>query len=65
MDQHQKVLWTEGMFLGPQHFQQADRYHEEQLRRAVRALRPFAWGVQALQVNAVPWSVPGFEHIVR
>lgn len=52
MDQHQKVLWTEGLFLGPQHLQQADRYHEEQLRRAVRSLRAYAWGVQALQVNA-------------
>jgi type VI secretion system protein ImpJ len=52
VDQHQKVLWTEGMFLGPQHLQQSDRYHEEQLRRAVKSLRDFSWGVQALQVNA-------------
>lgn len=40
------------MFLGPQHLQQADRYHEEQLRRAVRSLRDLSWGVSALQVNA-------------
>ena len=52
MDHFQKVLWTEGMFLGPQHLQQSDRYHEEQLRRAVRILRDFSWGLTALQVNA-------------
>jgi type VI secretion system protein ImpJ len=52
VDRHQKVLWTEGMFLGPQHLQQADRYHEEQLRRAVTGLRPLAWGLTAFQINA-------------
>lgn len=52
MDRHQKVLWTEGMFLGPQHLQQADRYHEDQLRRAVNVLRPLSWGLTALHVNA-------------
>ena len=24
-----KVIWTEGMFLRPQHFQQQDRYFEK------------------------------------
>ena len=29
MTWHNKVLWTEGMFLQPQHFQQHERYLEK------------------------------------
>jgi type VI secretion system protein ImpJ len=31
------VLWHEGMLLTPQHFQQADRWHQAQLAQTVRA----------------------------
>ena len=31
MTWHNKVMWTEGMFLQPQHFQQQDRYAARQL----------------------------------
>ena len=44
-----KVLWGEGLFLRPQHFQQQDRYHEGRLHRTVSALQPFLWGVAALE----------------
>jgi type VI secretion system protein ImpJ len=44
-----KVLWGEGLFLRPQHFQQQDRYHEGRLHRAASALHPFLWGVAALE----------------
>ncbi len=46
-----KVLWGEGLFLRPQHFQQQDQYHEHRLHEAVRALHPYAWGVNQLQVD--------------
>lgn len=46
-----KVLWGEGLFLRPQHFQQQDQYHEHRLHEAVRAVHPFAWGVSQLQVD--------------
>lgn len=46
-----KILWGEGLFLRPQHFQQQDRYHEQRLHQSVQALHPYAWGVNQLQVD--------------
>jgi type VI secretion system protein ImpJ len=46
-----KVLWGEGLFLRPQHFQQQDLYHEHRLHESHRALHPYAWGVGRLHVD--------------
>lgn len=46
-----KILWGEGLFLRPQHFQQQDRYHEQRLLQSVQALHPYAWGVNQLQID--------------
>jgi type VI secretion system protein ImpJ len=46
-----KVLWGEGMFLRPQHFQQQVQYHEHRLHESIKALHPYAWGVGHLQVE--------------
>jgi type VI secretion system protein ImpJ len=46
-----KVLWGEGLFLRPHHFQQQDHYHEQRLHASLRAVHPFAWGVQRLLVD--------------
>ena len=46
-----KILWGEGLFLRPQHFQQQDQYHEERLHRTAGLLHPYAWGVGTLQVD--------------
>ena len=46
-----KVLWTEGLFLQPHHFQQADRYTEALVTGLARRLRPYAWGVSALEID--------------
>jgi len=43
-----KVLWGEGLFLRPQHFQQQDQYHEARLNRTVQAMHPYLWGVRHL-----------------
>ncbi|MFM2067382.1 MAG: type secretion system baseplate subunit TssK [Pseudomonadota bacterium] len=51
MTWHNKVMWTEGMFLQPQHFQQQDRYLARQLDGRFSATRPWAWGLTALQVD--------------
>ncbi|NGZ97952.1 MAG: type VI secretion system baseplate subunit TssK [Nitrospira sp. WS110] len=40
-----KIIWHEGMFLTPHHFQQWDHYYEQILHERVRAVRPFGWGV--------------------
>ena len=44
-----KVLWSEGLALGPHQLQQQDRYHEARLQRLARALHPHPWGVNALR----------------
>jgi len=46
-----KVLWGEGLFLRPHHFQQQDQYHEQRLHASLGAVHPFAWGVQHLDVD--------------
>ncbi|MEX0337402.1 MAG: type VI secretion system baseplate subunit TssK [Arenibacterium sp.] len=46
-----KVLWTEGLFLQPHHFQQADRYTEALVAGLARRVRPYAWGVSALEID--------------
>ena len=51
MEYAQKVLWSEGMFLTPHHFQQADRYLENLITRRLSAVRPLGWGVCRLQIN--------------
>jgi type VI secretion system protein ImpJ len=46
-----KLLWGEGLFLRPQHFQRQDAYHEGRLADVARALHPYAWGLRQLQVD--------------
>ncbi|MDR3435264.1 type VI secretion system baseplate subunit TssK [Telmatospirillum sp.] len=46
-----RVVWTEGMFLRVQHFQQADRHVEQLLRARTEHLAPFAWGLSELTIN--------------
>ncbi len=40
-----RVVWTEGMFLRVQHFQQADRWTEALVHDAVRDIQPHRWGI--------------------
>lgn len=51
MTWHNKVLWSEGMFLQPQHFQQQDRFAARQLEGRIAAGQAWAWGFAALQVD--------------
>jgi type VI secretion system protein ImpJ len=46
-----KLLWSEGLFLRPQHFQQQDRYHEARLNQTASALHPYSWGVRRLAID--------------
>ena len=44
MSAHNKVVWSEGLFLQPQHFQQQDRYLERYVEARCQALIPHSWG---------------------
>ena len=46
-----KVLWGEGLFLRPQHFQRQDAYHEWRLHETSKALHPYAWGVRKVNID--------------
>jgi type VI secretion system protein ImpJ len=47
-----KVVWSEGMFLRPQHFQQQERYIESYAQRCVASSSGFFWGFSALEIDA-------------
>lgn len=49
--QQLKVIWQEGMLLRPQHFQQSDRYHAQQLQTRTRRLGEPAWGFFELNLD--------------
>src|SRR5690606_34003320 len=46
-----KVVWSEGMFLRPQHFQQQDRYVDDLVRCATNDLVLHGWGFRSLRLN--------------
>lgn len=46
-----KIVWHEGMLLRPQHFQQQDRYHEQQLVLRVQGLLADTWGFDSLEID--------------
>lgn len=51
MNSAPKVLWGEGLFLRPQHFQRQDAYHEVRLHQIASAINPYAWGVRSLDID--------------
>ena len=52
MSWYSKVLWSEGLFLRPQHLQQQDRHHEWWVEARARSLGSHFWGFLALELDA-------------
>lgn len=46
-----KVIWSEGLFLRPHHFQQHDRYLEHLLDARCANLKAFGWGMSELTID--------------
>lgn len=46
-----KVLWSEGLCVGPQQLQQLDLYHEMRLQRIAAAINCNLWGIQRMEWN--------------
>jgi len=46
-----KVVWSEGMFLNPQHFQQQERYIENFVNGKCSAFGAYGWGVHEFTVD--------------
>lgn len=51
MSWESKVLWTEGLFLQPHHFQQSDRYAEALVSGLARRVLPYVWGCSTLEID--------------
>ena len=51
MSQHNRVVWAEGLFLRPQHFQQAERYFERLMSQRLESLVPYGAGFTRLQID--------------
>lgn len=46
-----KIVWAEGMFLQPQHFQQQDRYVESLITQRSRMISPWSWGITEFKLD--------------
>lgn len=51
-----KVMWIEGMFLRPHHFQQQDRRTESLVATRIAALQPFFWGYSKVRLDPAQLS---------
>jgi type VI secretion system protein ImpJ len=51
MSANNKVVWSEGLFLQPQHFQQQDRHFAGYVEARCRALVPYSWGFTELELE--------------
>src|SRR5580765_1622374 len=49
MSAHNRVIWSEGLFLQPQHFQQQERYFERYVEARCHALVPNSWGFTEIE----------------
>src|SRR5215467_6125976 len=51
MSSRNRVVWSEGLFLRPQHFQQQARYLERYVEGRARELRSHSWGFTELEIE--------------
>jgi type VI secretion system protein ImpJ len=49
MSVHSRVIWSEGLFLQPQHFQQQERYFERYVEGRCHSLVPHSWGFTEIE----------------
>jgi type VI secretion system protein ImpJ len=51
MSSNNRVVWSEGLFLRPQHFQQQERHLERYIEGRSRELRAHSWGCAELELE--------------
>ncbi len=51
MADNEVIIWSEGMFLRPHHYQQYTRYLENFVEARSSVLQPFPWGFNELQLD--------------
>ncbi|OLF34834.1 hypothetical protein BTV98_13245, partial [Psychrobacter sp. Cmf 22.2] len=60
-----RVLWGEGLFLRPQHFQIQDTYHNSQRALSMMLVHPYAYGIADVQIDSqlLESNILSFESI--
>jgi type VI secretion system protein ImpJ len=51
MSAHNRVIWSEGLFLQPQHFQQQERYFERYVETRCQPLISHSWGFTEIELE--------------
>lgn len=51
MSVYSRVIWSEGLFLQPQHFQQQDRYLERYVETRCENLTSYSWGFTEIELE--------------
>lgn len=46
-----QVIWNEGLFIQPQHFQQQARFFTHQLQQRIAAVSPYLYGFKLIELN--------------
>lgn len=61
MSNYNKVVWSEGMFIRPQHFQQQDRYIENYINQRCRTVCHYPWGLSHSKIDQSLLSIGKFS----
>ncbi|WP_437284398.1 type VI secretion system baseplate subunit TssK [Sorangium sp. So ce406] len=56
-----KPVWTEGLFMTPQHLQQSDLYHETLVHARLHAVVGYDWGITSAQFDERALSAGQFK----
>lgn len=51
MVKNNKIAWMESQYLFPHHFQQQERYFEATIEHRTKAIKPFIWGFEAIEID--------------
>ena len=51
MSRANRILWGEGMFLRPQHFQQQALFSEQAIAQLSRQIHAYPWGVRTVEID--------------
>jgi type VI secretion system protein ImpJ len=51
MSDNNRIVWSEGLFLRQQHFQQQERHFESWIEGRAAALRSYSWGFTELEIE--------------
>jgi type VI secretion system protein ImpJ len=56
-----RVVWSDGLFLRPQHFQQQQRHIDAQFEATLKALYAYPWGIDRLLIDEAALAMGMFQ----